>query len=207
MLRRIKVLGVVLITGLLVSCELESAVERRDRRLAEEKQQSNIREASLKAKNREGVEQQNYQWRQDIAEDETTILWCTFSFNNPNSPLITIPIKGKLTSGGKRPFPTHEYNGLDGGVTDENPGEDGMYGNSAVYRYGFGTSGSGEYYEFSDLDYLCTTVPTVFQKEKTEIILESDRSLFEATKSARDAITTGDEAKAKQILDRAIGGN
>ena len=142
------------------------------------------KEAREKARQQKGVEQQNYRWRQTIAEDETTILWCTFSFDNPGSPLITIPIKGKLTSGGKRPFAKYNYDGLDG----EQPGYDGMYGESAPYRYGFGTGGQGEYYELSDLDYLCTTVPTVFQKEKTEIVFRSDRQLQEATIAAQKAI-------------------
>ena len=84
-----------------------------------------------------GVEARNYNWRQEISDDPSLIVWCTFFPTNPNSPMITVPIMGKLTSGGKRPF---------SGDGDLYPAADGMYGSSGEYRYGFGPSGKFEYY-------------------------------------------------------------
>ncbi len=50
------------------------------------------------------VEFNNYSRRQQIADDPTTILWCTSAFPVTGAPLFTVPIVGKLTSGGKRPY-------------------------------------------------------------------------------------------------------
>jgi hypothetical protein len=70
------------------------------------------------------VEYKNYDRRIRLADDPTTILWCTSAFPGVPSSLFTVPIVGKQTSGSKRPF-------------DTEPGPDGMYGTSGDYRYGF----------------------------------------------------------------------
>src|SRR4051812_10391227 len=74
------------------------------------------------------IEFKNYDSRNRIADDPTTIMWCTSSFPIPSSPLFTVPVVGKVTSGSKRTF-------------DSDPGPDGMYGTSGQYNYGFTPSG------------------------------------------------------------------
>lgn len=141
------------------------------------------------------VEARNYNWRLEIADDPSLILWCTFFPQNPSSPMITVPIMGKLTSGGKRPF---------SGDTDLNPASDGMYGSSGEYRYGFGPSGKFEYYDFYGVETFCTTVPLTFQREKTIIVMEKDPILTAAGQQAQQALQAGDPNLANQILLDAI---
>lgn len=76
------------------------------------------------------LELQNYNDRQKIADDPTTILWCTGAFPIPSSPLFTVPILGKLTSASKRPYYTTTNNTQY--ATTEVPGPDGMYGPLAL---------------------------------------------------------------------------
>jgi len=144
------------------------------------------------------VEGRNYNWRQEIADDPSLILWCTFFPQNPNSPMITVPIMGKLTSGGKRPFRQYDSAGY------EQPGADAMYGSSGEYRYGFGPSGKFEYYDFYGVETFCTTVPLTFQREKTIIVMEKDPILTVAGQQAQQALQGGDPNLANQILLDAI---
>jgi len=149
------------------------------------------------------VEFSNYNTRQKISDDPTTILWCTTSFGNPSSPLITVPIAGKLTSGSKRPFAS-------------DPGPDGMYGASDPYRYGF-TPG-GVYVEFSgSMPTYCTTEPSVYQRQSTTITLGTDSKLLSAQNQARSALAGCNNQStalqlqacrdaAEKILENAING-
>ena len=145
-----------------------------------------------------GIERRNYNWRQELGDDPSVILWCTSAFSTPGSPMFTVPIIGKLTSGGKRPFP--QYNSS----SYENPGADGMYGNSSEYRYGFGPTGKLEYYEMYGVETFCTTQPTVWQKEATIIVQEKDPALMDATAGAQEALRNGDGELAQRILVEAI---
>jgi hypothetical protein len=144
------------------------------------------------------VELRNYNWRQEIADNPSLILWCTFFPANPNAPMITVPILGKLTSGAKRPFPQYTSSSY------ENPGADGMYGSSGEYRFGFGPTGKYEYYDFYGVETFCTTVPLTYQREKTIIVMEKDPTLVAASVAAEEALKNGDSAKANQILLDAI---
>ncbi len=135
------------------------------------------------------IEFKNYNERQKLADNPTTILWCTSAFPVPSSPLFTIPIVGKLTSSTKRPF-------------DSNPGPDGMYGSSDPYRYGF-TPG-GQYVDFSNMQTFCTTEPTVWQRQTTAIVVKTDDRLLTAQKEAQAALAAGDKAKAQDILIKAM---
>jgi hypothetical protein len=145
-----------------------------------------------------GIERRNYNWRMELADDPTTILWCTSAFSTPGSPIFTVPIIGKLTSGGKRPFRQYASSGY------ENVGADGMFGSSGEYRYGFGPSGMYEYYDFYDIETFCTTMPTVWQREETVIVFEKDPVLMEASEKAQQALRSGDTNLAEEILMQAI---
>lgn len=122
------------------------------------------------------VEGANYNGRQRLADDPSSIIWCTIYPSNPNVAPVTVPIVGKLTSGNKRPDPTSQgfAGGSDGTIRDdfyttELPGTDGFYGTSGEYRYGFDPAGN--YHDFYNLETYCTSTPTVWQKNSTEITI------------------------------------
>lgn len=137
------------------------------------------REAELRAANRAAFVPQNaldfdnYDRRLRLSDDPTTIVWCSAAFPTPGAPIITVPIVGKLTSGGKRPFGT-------------DPGPDGMYGSSGEYRYGF-TPG-GNMVDFTGIATFCTTEPTVWQREATTIVVAQDPGLAAASATAQRAL-------------------
>jgi hypothetical protein len=137
------------------------------------------------------VEFNNYNARQKIADDPTTILWCTSAFPIPNSPMFTVPIVGKLTSSGKRI------------ANLSDPGPDGMTGTSSDYRYGF--TPAGVYVDFYNLQTFCTTEPTVFQRSSTKIVLAIDGNLSSAQAAAQAALKAGHPDQAQQILLQALG--
>lgn len=141
--------------------------------------------------NTNDLEYDNYNTRQQIADDPTTILWCTSSFSNPSSPMFTVAIVGKLTSSNKRPFTS-------------DPGPDGMYGSSGEYRYGFGPGGKAEYYDFYALPTFCTTVPKVWQRESTVLVVQTDPVLMDAQNKARSLLASGKQEEAEQVLVDAI---
>lgn len=134
------------------------------------------------------IEYNNYDKRQRMSDDPTTIMWCTFFPPTPGTQPITIPVVGKLTSGGKRVFRSTDGNGY------ENVGPDGMFGSSGEYRYGF-TPGDNMV-DIYNLPSFCTTEPTVWQRAQTEIIITTDASLVAASKAASSALKAGDGAAA-----------
>jgi hypothetical protein len=147
------------------------------------------------------VEGNNYNKRLQLADDPSTILWCTSAFSTQGSPYITVPIVGKLTSGNKRPFPTEQVQ-YESSYNPEIPGADGMYGSSGEYRYGFTVSGN--YIDFYNIETFCTSEPTVWQKENTKIVLASDNGLMDADRQAADLIKQGKNAEANALLQAAI---
>lgn len=151
------------------------------------------------------IEGRNYNWREEISDDPTTILWCTTAWPIPSSPLITIPIAGKLTSGNKRPFETSYVDNGDGDeYFPEIPGPDGFFGTSGEYRYGFGPAGKSQYYDFYGMPVFCTTEPLVYQRESTTIVMETDGDLLNAQKEAQAALAQGNTQEAERILREAI---
>lgn len=152
------------------------------------------------------LEFNNYNRRSVLADDPTAILWCTSAFPIPGSPLFTIPIVGKLTSGAKRPYQTTQaYGGASGQYYPELPGPDGMLGSSGEYRYGF-TPG-GIYADWYGMAVFCTTEPMVWQRESTTIVMQADPVLQEAQVRARAVLKRGtpaDAAEASRILEDSI---
>lgn len=141
------------------------------------------------------LEFRNYNLRQEIADNPATILWCTFfppgvqGTSNGSTPgqAFTVPISGKLTSSGKRPY------------LDE-PGPDHMYGSSVEYRYGFDPTLS-IYQDFTNLPSYCTTEPTVWQAKQTTLVVQTDKTLSNLSKQAERATQAnkpGDALKALQ---------
>lgn len=152
------------------------------------------------------LEFNNYNRRSELADDPTAILWCTSAFPIPGSPLFTVPIVGKLTSGAKRPYQTMQaYADTTGKYYPELPGPDGMLGSSGEYRYGF-TPG-GMYADWYGMAVFCTTEPMVWQRESTTIVMQADPVLQEAQVRARAVLKRGtpaDAAEASRILEESI---
>lgn len=119
------------------------------------------------------VEGHNYNARQELADNPATLLWCTVFPPTPGSHAFTVPIVGKLTSGNKRPYPVEQA--FAGAVDAQkyNPevaAPDGMYGTSGEYRYGFDPAGN--YNDIYNLATFCTTVPNVYQREETVLVIK-----------------------------------
>lgn len=149
------------------------------------------------------IEFNNYDKRQRLADDPSVILWCTSAFPIPSSPLFTVPIVGKLTSGNKRPFPTQQNRmGEVGWYYPELPGPDGMYGSSGEYRFGF--TPAGVYADWYGMPCFCTTEPMVWQRQKTEIVMQADPELLKAHELAKQALQKGDAKEANAILEKSI---
>lgn len=165
----------IIAIGLIVCCGFTEAG-------CDTAQQASHNDAIERAANRRAyvphndMEFHNYDNRQRIADDPTTIMWCTAAFPMANAPLFTVPIVGKVTSGTKRPY-------------ESDPGPDGMYGPSSEYDYGF--SPAKNIAEWRKLPQFCTNEPMVWQKEKTIIALTIDSALNQANTAARAALSKG----------------
>lgn len=149
----------------------------------QQSQQDNAEFKSPVVKNH--LDYQNFYKSQELYDNPSTIIWCTTTWGNANSPLVTVPIAGKLTSSTVSLFPTQqvkEYTNS-GTYNPELPSTDGMYhGSPPPYRYGF-TPG-GQYVEFDNMDAFCTTALTKFQRQSTTIQLDIDSKMSAAQKQA-----------------------
>lgn len=153
------------------------------------------------------IEFANYNEKQRISDDPTTILWCTFFPDTVGQEPFTVPIVGKLTSSGKRPFPESQVVDLDW-VRSYNPElvqPDKMYGASTEYRFGF--TPAGFYIDFTDLHSYCTNQPTTWQRNKTTLVMEPDAEWTKLNDDARKALSDGDSDKAMEILSSGKWGN
>lgn len=139
------------------------------------------------------IEFNNYNDRQKIADDPTTILWCTAYPANPNARPVTVPIVGKLTSSEKRPYATSQvvdFSGIDSNsYSPERPGPDKMFGASVAYRYGF--TPAHVYVDFTGIETVCTTQPTVYQAQQTDIMIKTDPGLAAAAQQAQAQLKAG----------------
>lgn len=132
------------------------------------------------------IEGKNYNARQKLADDPNTIVWCSVYPTNPNVKPFTVPIVGKLTSSNKRPAPTSivDYQAK---YYPELPGQDGMYGSSSSYRFGFDPAGN--YWDFSEtLEGVCSSVPTVIQKATTQFAITASGDVNALSTKANAAL-------------------
>lgn len=174
-------------------------------------QSAAMKAAQERAKNaqiyipKNAVELANYNKRQEMADDPTTIIWCTSAFPVPGSPFITMPVVGKLTSGNKRPYPTAQtWVGDTTGKAyyPELPGPDQMYGSSGEYRFGF--SPAGIYVDFYQISTFCTSEPLVWQTQETKIVMQVDERLAAVQKEARKAMAAGRSSDGSRVTDAAL---
>lgn len=150
------------------------------------------------------IEYRNYEDREKLADDPSTIIWCTSAFSNPNAPMFTVPIRQKLTSGNKRPFPTTltADTTVNGYAVRDLSDAWGMWGTSGEYRFGF--TPAHKYWDFYNLETACTDEPKIWQSQKTVIVVESDPTLVNAQNRARDFLRQGKPDEAEKALAEAI---
>jgi hypothetical protein len=154
------------------------------------------------------VEFNNYNKAQELYDDPSSILWCSTAFPTASSPIITVPIAGKLTSSSVSYYPgssPQEVGSWSDGaayLNVENRSIDGMYhGNPPGYRYGF-TPG-GQYVDLFNTSTICTTALTKFQRENTDVTIKlDDGGASDIQKQAEAALKAGDRAKAEQLLEQ-----
>lgn len=149
------------------------------------------------------VEFNNYNKAQELYDSPETIIWCSTTWGNPSSPIVTIPIAGKLTSSSTtffRPETGIEIPGSDNGGVGSARSVDGLFHpNPPQYRYGF-TPG-GQYVDFFNMDTVCTTALTKFQREQTEVSISTDAVAAQADAKASQALKNGNKAEAQRILE------
>lgn len=154
------------------------------------------------------VELDNYNEAQRLYDSPSTIIWCSTTWGNASAPIVTVPIKGKLTSSSTTFFRPEEVvnKGTDGsGVVVSGRSVDGLFHpNPPGYRYGF-TPG-GQYVDFFNMATFCTTALTEFQRQETRVAVDYDDVARLADRRAEQALSRGDGAAAERILSDAVGG-
>lgn len=192
----------ILLVILILAAGCYSSAPKSDAQQAAEDKASQANVYTLK----NNLELDNYNRRMKIADDPTTILWCTTAYPFTGSPMFTVAVVGKLTSGNKRPYQTEEVIDLDStsvlSYYPELPGPDGMFGSSGEYRYGF--SPTSQYYDFYNMPTFCTTEPMIWQREQTTIVMGTDETLMAAQEQARELLRQGKTAEAEKVLTDAI---
>lgn len=148
------------------------------------------------------AEYENYiRAQEDVYDDPNTILWCTAFPSSSTAPIITVPIAGKLTSSSVSYYPSQSakaYSGGSYGLLQENQSVDGMYhGTPGPYRYGF-TPG-GQYFDFTNVETICTTQLTEFQKTTLQVSTVAPEDTL--TQQAEDKLAAGDDQGAQELLD------
>lgn len=149
------------------------------------------------------VELDNYNAAQKVYDAKDSIIWCTTTWGNASAPLVTIPIRGKLTSSSVSYFPnnsvkTYGSSGAKSPIHVENRSVDGMFhGSPPAYRYGF-TPG-GQYVDFDGMPTFCTTALTSFQRQSTDVTIKFDGGAQQ--NAAQDALKSGDPAAAEKALE------
>lgn len=198
------VLAVAAAAFLLPACAKDS--EDRNQKRAVDKRAEGY-EAYLP---RNAVELDNYNEAQRLYDSPSTIIWCSTTWGNASAPIVTVPIKGKLTSSSTTFFRPEEVvdKGSDGsgGVVVSSRSVDGLFHPSPPgYRYGF-TPG-GQYVDFFNMATFCTTALTEFQRQETRVAVDYDDVARLADRRAEQALSRGDGAAAERILSDAVGGD
>jgi len=140
------------------------------------------------------VELHNYNRAQQLYDSPSTIIWCTTTWGNASSPMVTVPVAGKLTSSSTTFFSPEYWTGDgDGNVVLPSRSVDGLYHpNPPGYRYGF-TPG-GQYVDFFNMPTLCTTAMTKFQRQSTKVTISVDAQAAKAQQAAEAALKAGTDS-------------
>lgn len=183
---------------LMLSAE-SCATEERDPQGAQSRQIDKEASQRTAYKPKNGVEFDNFNQAQKVYDAKDSIIWCTTTWGNANAPLVTTPIRGKLTSSSVSFFSNQKVRTSSvNNLLVERRSVDGMYhGSPPPYRYGF-TPG-GQYVDFSGMPTLCTTALTKFQREKTEVTVTFNGG--GAQNAAEDALKNGDKKAAEKALE------
>lgn len=177
-MKHVKILaavGAAVMVFSLAACSGDSAPAKPDRgsQLAESEKNFNERTAPEVSGE---VEYNNYVDAQELYDDPSSIIWCTMFPASAAAPIVTVPIRGKLTSSTVSFYPNQRKEWLDGGeynmeVMVEAQSVDGMYhGSPPPYRYGF--TPTGQYVDFFEIPTFCTTALTEFGRETLSVVLK-----------------------------------
>jgi hypothetical protein len=149
------------------------------------------------------VDFNNFNKAQKLYDTPSTIVWCTTAWANPSAPMVTVPIAGKLTSSSVSYLPQDKVEwDSNGNVVRENFSNDGMFhGNPPPYRYGF-TPG-GQYMDYFNMEAICTTALTEFQRKKTEVTIAVNPTAKKATEEAEKVLAEGTDPTTKKISPKA----
>ncbi|QNE48596.1 hypothetical protein F1C58_16175 (plasmid) [Glaciihabitans sp. INWT7] len=138
--------------------------------------------------------------QEDVYDSPSTILWCTVFPPSNTAPIYTVPIAGKLTSSSTSYYPGNHWvdHGSSMGSMVESQSVDGMFhGSPPAYRYGF--TPSGQYWDFTNLAYSCTTALTSFQRQTLKVATVDPGD--SVTKEAEALLKKGDAAGAQALID------
>lgn len=164
----VAVLGVLTLTASACS---DTTPKREDQRASSEKNFDDRTPPDVSGE----VEYSNYIAAQELYDDPSSVIWCTMFPASPAAPIVTVPIRGKLTSSSVSYYPNMSAEqwswGSDGGYMKENQSVDGMFhGSPPPYRYGF--TPSGQYVDFFEIPTFCTTALTEFGRETLSVVLK-----------------------------------
>lgn len=152
------------------------------------------------------VEFDNYNRAQRLYDSPDTIIWCSTTWGNSNSPIVTVPIAGKLTSSSTTFFnPVEVINNDESGSGVATPARSVdklFHPNPPQYRYGF-TPG-GQYVDLFNMPTFCTTALTQFQREATRVALSVDPAVERAQTQAEAALRRNDAEGAQKALEDVI---
>lgn len=153
------------------------------------------------------VEFDNYNRAQKLYDSPDTIIWCSTTWGNSNSPIITVPVAGKLTSSSTtffNPVSVINNDSSGSGVAVPSRSVDKLFHpNPPQYRYGF-TPG-GQYVDLFNMPTFCTTALTQFQREATRVSLTVDPAMQRAQRQAEAALRSNDPDAAQDALEGALG--
>lgn len=145
------------------------------------------------------VEVRNIQWKISVQDRNNTIEWCTF-FSNTGSPLTTVAVLNKMTSGNKRLDPSTVVEGTSSSFSFTMPGDtnihytlevpqpDGTFGASNPYEFGFTPEGIDGYFQ-TNLQYYCSLKPLTWQTPT--INLGTDEGLLAKQLQAQKIMQSG----------------
>jgi hypothetical protein len=137
----------------------------------------------------------NYNSKQQITDDPSTIMWCTLYPGTIGQEPVTYAFAGKVTSSTKTPYPPYNYDDRGNYTFTQEPvaGPDGMYGSSDSYE--FGLDPSGQILTQFSIPYVCSTQPTTYQANSTKIVSAVDPSLLALSQQASALIKKAEKEK------------
>lgn len=185
-------IALVFLTLSLTACGATSAPAPNAQDVARKNAEKNKKE-TFNQKNR--IDFRNFNARQKITDDPSTIFWCTLYPPTQGQEPTTFAFAGKITSSTKSPFAPYWY--ADRGsytfTQQPQPTPDGMFGTSDPYVYGLDPS--GQILDQTNLGYNCSNAPTTYQANQTKIVSGFDPKLMALSQEASALIKEANTQK------------